>query len=63
MGHLPLSSVEYQAKAAELRRVAKDFVSVAARRRAALIVEELERQACVAEGGVSAEDGVLHLDN
>lgn len=62
MDRLPLSSAVFQAKAAELRRMAKDFESAAARRRAAIILEKLEHQACVAEGGVSTEDGVLLLD-
>ena len=63
MGQTPISSVEYKAKAAELRRLAKDFHSDAARRRAIVIAEKLEHQSSVAEDGVSAEDGVLSPDN
>ena len=58
-----LSSVEYRAKAAELRRIAESFESRAARRRAIMIAEKLEFQATVAEAEVSVEDGVLRPDN
>ena len=58
-----LSSVEYRAKAAELRRIAESFESGAARRRAIMIAEKLEFQATAAEARVSAGDDVLRPDN
>ena len=45
----PVTSLEYRLKASELRRLADAFESPAARRRANLIAEELERRAGVWE--------------
>ena len=61
MDRQPLSAVAYRAKAAELRQAMESLTSPAAQRRAAVILQELERQAALAEDGISAEDGVLFM--